>query len=119
LPPTAPPDMSVKALDDPALHLDEADVQAGAYVFMANFAGCHGPDLNGSGTAPDLRESRIALHFDELWPVVHDGSLLPLGMPKFDTLTREQVSQIYSYVRAGAREALGLRIVAPAGGSKL
>jgi hypothetical protein len=31
------------------------------------------------------------------------------GMPRYDTLTREQVMQIYAYIRAGAREALGTR----------
>jgi hypothetical protein len=48
-----------------------------------------------------------------------DMSVLPLGMPKFDTLTREQVNQIFSYIRAGAREALGLRNAAPPGSGKL
>jgi quinohemoprotein ethanol dehydrogenase len=109
LPPTAPADMSVKALDDPALNLNEADVKAGAFLFLANCAGCHGPGLKGSGTAPDLRESQIALHAGSLWPVVHDGLLLSRGMPKFDLLTRQQVDQIHTYIRAGAREALGLR----------
>jgi quinohemoprotein ethanol dehydrogenase len=109
LPPTAPPDRSVKALDDPSLRLNEADVQAGAALFLGNCAGCHGPGLRGAGTAPDLRESQIALRLDGLWPVLNQGSLLALGMPRFDDLTLEQVRQIYSYIRAGAREALGLR----------
>jgi hypothetical protein len=32
--------------------------------------------------------------------------LVQRGMPRFETLTREQVMQIYAYVRAGARQAL-------------
>ena len=42
-----------------------------------------------------------------------------LGMPKFDMLTREQVNQIYGYIRAGAREALGLRKAESADSGKL
>ena len=36
-------------------------------------------------------------------------ALLQSGMPRFEMLTREQVMQIYAYIRAGAREALGTR----------
>jgi quinohemoprotein ethanol dehydrogenase len=108
LPPTAPADRSVKALDDPSLALKEEDVKAGQQLFMA-CALCHGRDGESSGTAPDLRESAVALDFDSLWTVVHDGALLPKGMPRFEDLTRDQVHQIYSYIRARAREALGTR----------
>ena len=40
---------------------------------------------------------------------MHDGALIERGMPRFDTLTREQVMQIYAYIRAGAREAIAAR----------
>jgi len=119
LPPTPPPDLSVKALDNPSLQLNEHDVKAGAFLYLANCAGCHGPGLKGAGTAPDLRESTLALNVDGIWSVAHDGSLLPVGMPKFDALTRNEISQIYLYIRAGAREALGLRKADDAGGGKL
>ena len=33
LPPTAPPDMSVKAVDDPSFQIDDADAQAGHALF--------------------------------------------------------------------------------------
>jgi hypothetical protein len=38
--------------------------------------------------------------------VVHEGTLIEHGMPRFEMLTREQVMQIYAYIRAGARAAL-------------
>jgi quinohemoprotein ethanol dehydrogenase len=41
--------------------------------------------------------------------VLHEGALLPNGMPRFDSFTREQSDAIHAYIRAGAREALGLR----------
>ena len=106
LPPSPPPDMRVKAVDDPSIVIRDADVAAGRDMFLA-CAVCHGRDLlSAGGPAPDLRESRLALDPDAFWTVVHDGALIERGMPRFDTLTREQVMQIYAYIRAGAREAI-------------
>jgi quinohemoprotein ethanol dehydrogenase len=44
---------------------------------------------------------------EAFWTVLHEGALIQQGMPKFDNLTRQQAMQIYAYIRAGAREALG------------
>jgi quinohemoprotein ethanol dehydrogenase len=108
-PASAPPTTIVNALDDPSLRLNDADVAAGRALFIA-CAVCHGRDLVSAGSpGPDLRESKLALQFDSLWSVVHDGTLLKNGMPGFPTLTREQVTQIHAYVRAGAREVLKSR----------
>ena len=98
--------MTVKALDDPSLKLNEADVSAGSALYMACVA-CHGRNLISAGSpAPDLRESRVALNPDSLWTVLHDGTLLPNGMPRFEMFTRDQVGQLFAYIRAVAREAL-------------
>jgi len=40
----------------------------------------------------------------ELWAVVHDGALLQQGMPRFETLTRAQVNDIFQYIRKQSRE---------------
>jgi quinohemoprotein ethanol dehydrogenase len=53
-----------------------------------------------------LRESAVALYQESLWGVLHEGTLLPRGMPRFENLTQEQVRQIHAYIRAMAREAL-------------
>ncbi len=107
LPSTPPPDTTVKAVDDPSLRIDAADVAAGHALYMA-CAACHGRDLNSSGAfAPDLRESQLALDPERFWTVLHEGLLLPNGMPKFGDFTRDQANQIYEYIRAGAREASG------------
>jgi len=109
LAPSPPRSMKVEALDDPGLKLNEADVQAGARQYL-QCGVCHGPQLRSPGApAPDLRESQIALRDEDLWSVVHDGTLLSRGMPRFEELSREQVRQIHAYIRAGAREALDLR----------
>jgi quinohemoprotein ethanol dehydrogenase len=106
LPPAAPRDLRVHALDDPKLAIKPADVQAGRALYM-NCVLCHGRDLNGAGApAPDLRESQIALDRASLWSVLHDGTLIQLGMPRFETMSRTQADQLYAYIRAGARDAL-------------
>lgn len=107
LPASAPADESVKTLDDPSYRLDARQVAAGRALYAA-CAICHGRELvSAGGPAPDLRASRIASSPESLWTVLHDGALLPKGMPRFETLTRAQVMQIYSYIRAGARAASG------------
>jgi quinohemoprotein ethanol dehydrogenase len=106
LPKSPPPDLTVHALDDPKLKLNEADVHAGANLYLNCFV-CHGRDaVSAGGPAPDLRESQIALSLQSLWPVVHDGVLMDHGMPRFEMLTHEQVRQIYDYIRARARAAI-------------
>jgi quinohemoprotein ethanol dehydrogenase len=108
LPPSAPPDASVHALDDPALKIDASDAAAGQGLFMMNCAACHGLNVISAGApAPDLRESPAALDRNALWSIVHDGALLPRGMPRFDNLDADQFRQIYSYIRAQARAARG------------
>jgi quinohemoprotein ethanol dehydrogenase len=102
-------DMTLTPVDDPALVLDEASITKGRALGVMCIA-CHGINLKGAGApAPDLRESAIALSEDDLWNVLHEGSLAPRGMPKFSILTRGQVHNIWSYIRATAREELGTR----------
>ena len=110
LPPTPARGLKLKPVDDPKLVLDETQVQAGDRLFNSNCWSCHGLKLHSTGGfAPDLRESMVALDRDSLWGVLHEGALLSEGMPRFDALTREQSDAIHAYIRAGAREALGLR----------
>jgi quinohemoprotein ethanol dehydrogenase len=106
LPPTAPRDFSVHALDDPAFKLDQGHVASGHALF-AQCAMCHGADAVSSGEpAPDLRESHAALDMDTLRAILQKGSLQSQGMPQFGLLSDENVFDIYSYIRARARDAL-------------
>jgi len=105
LPPSPARDMTAHALDDPALQIDEQAARAGQALSIACLA-CHGPGFRGAGSpAPDLRESQLALSEPGFQAVVHDGTLMKLGMPRFDSLSPEQVHDLYMYVRATAREA--------------
>lgn len=118
LPPTASKEMVVRAVDDASLQIAEHDIEAGRQLYVNYFCmACHGRDLVSAGTAPDLRESALALHPDSFWTVVHDGALLHKGMPTFEKLTREEARQLQAYIRAGAREALGTRKPTTKGGA--
>jgi quinohemoprotein ethanol dehydrogenase len=78
----------------------------GAGLYAANCSICHGKELlSTGGPGPDLRESNIAIHEDDLWNATQ-GALIQSGMPKFDNLTREQIHLLHAYIRAGARKAL-------------
>ncbi len=101
----ATPDLNVRPVDDPGLVIDPAQADAGAKL-ARRCVSCHGGNLQSAGTAPDLRESAIALNPDALWAVVHEGALIQNGMPRFDNFSREQVNQIYAYIRTLARRAL-------------
>ena len=109
LPPTAPRDMKVHALDDPKLVLNPADVAAGRGLSI-QCAACHGIGMHATGTpGPDLRESAIAVDLASFRAVLKEGPLMERGMPRFEGLTDEQIRQLHAYVRARARDALGIR----------
>jgi quinohemoprotein ethanol dehydrogenase len=104
LPPTAPADRAVHALDDPGLVIDEAQAKAGFAAYGELCSNCHGRLLVSAGSpAPDLRESPIALNWASLRAVVKDGALLPKLMPRFEQVSDERLRSIYMYIRAQAR----------------
>ncbi len=105
LPPTAPRDLTVHALDDPTVKIDAAAAEAGSVLYRSNCAYCHGRLLVSPGSpGPDLRESPGALGWDSFRAVLKDGTLVPRLMPKFDELSDEQLRDLFMYIRAGARE---------------
>jgi quinohemoprotein ethanol dehydrogenase len=109
LPPSPLPDFTVHALDNAGLKLDEADVTAGR-ALSVQCAACHGVGLQATGTpGPDLRESAIALNLTSFSALLKNGYLIQQGMPRFQYLTDDQINDLYSYIRAKAREALGKR----------
>ena len=109
LPAGPPRDMTVHAIDDPDYKINEADVAAGRSLQIA-CASCHGAGFHGAGApGPDLRESAIAARLDTFTYLVRNGRM-EKGMPSFDWLTDEQIRQLYAYLRARSREALGKRL---------
>ena len=107
LAPALPPDMGVYAVDDPTVEIDTADIAPGRTLFATVCSVCHGMNLNSAGApGPDLRESSLALHWESLWAVLHNGTLMSRGMPRYEHYSEAQVRQMHAYIRAGAREAL-------------
>lgn len=110
LPPTPPRDLTVKAVDDRNLQLEESAVAAGRVLFGGVCAGCHGVGARSpGGAAPDLRESSLAVNLDAFRAVLQSGAMQVNGMPKFDDFSDEEIRDVFMYVRAAAREALGTR----------
>lgn len=110
LAPMPPADRALHAVDDPAYQVVESDLVEGYRLYTRNCSVCHGSDVvSGNTTAPDLREAAVPLDGDGFWTVVHEGPLRPAGMPRFAELSRAEVDKIRNYIRATAREALGLR----------
>jgi quinohemoprotein ethanol dehydrogenase len=117
LPPGKPRDPKVYALDDPSLALDERDVAAGRALQIL-CASCHGAGMRGAGSpGPDLRESAAALQLASFRQIVREGRM-DKGMPAYPKLGDEQIRQLHAYLRARAREVLGLRAPFQPGGAR-
>ena len=107
LPATAARDFSVNALDKPELAIDYPVANAGATLFGLACALCHGLGTRSAGLAPDLRESAVALELTSFSAALSQGSFAKNGMPKFNDLSAAEVSALYQYIRAKAREQQG------------
>ena len=107
LPPTAPADMTVDALDDPDLRIEPARVASGAKLYVDKVCVmCHGANLVSAGTpGPDLRESSIAMDREALGKLLTEGLLAANGMPRYSELSDDDVRDLYMYIRDGARKA--------------
>jgi quinohemoprotein ethanol dehydrogenase len=105
LPPAQPPP-KLAIIDEPGVQLDPKVVEMGSKAFGSSCLVCHGPGAIAGGAAPDLRASPLALSKDGFKAVVHDGGLVPKGMPKFDELTDDQLEALRTFVRFRAQDAL-------------
>ncbi|MGE3690782.1 MAG: PQQ-dependent dehydrogenase, methanol/ethanol family [Novosphingobium sp.] len=106
LPPTAPYDETVHPVDDPAMTVSTADVEAGGRLFVQCIA-CHGGQAESAGApGPDLRESGVPLDVAAFRQVVQGGALLSKGMPQFETFTDVQLGQLRAYIRQMARNEI-------------
>jgi len=106
LPASPPRNLKVNVQDNPAEVLDPQQIAMGKAMSIACTA-CHGRNMIGvGGPAPDLRESAVPLSPEIFWSVVHDGTLIERGMPRFDMFGKPQVEALRQYVRASARAEL-------------
>lgn len=97
-----------KAIRQPPLPRQPREVaELGRTVFEQNGCGnCHGDQLNvsGNGRIPDLRTAPEPLL--RLMPqILRDGIFQSQGMPRFTTITEQQVTQLQAYIVNAAWDA--------------
>jgi quinohemoprotein ethanol dehydrogenase len=110
LPPTSAPAFA-RPLEAPEFAIDPAKVEAGSREYVRCLL-CHGTALVAGGNAPDLRASPVLLSAESFAAIVRDGALVSRGMPRFAELSDSQLNSLRHFVRAKARESLG--VYAPA-----
>jgi quinohemoprotein ethanol dehydrogenase len=101
----------IAAIDDPDYTANAAKAGRGMMTFSQYCSACHGFFAIAGGSAPDLRTSGVILTADAFRQVVHEGALMPNGMPRFEELTNGQLDDIRQYLRSRAAE---LRAAPPA-----
>lgn len=113
LPPSQPATLKLAVKDNPTEVLDPRQVAMGKAMYIA-CAACHGRNVVAvGGPAPDLRESAVPLNSEAFWSVVHDGSLIQSGMPRFAMFGKPQIEALRLYVRSRARAKLAEQRSAP------
>jgi len=95
---------SLRPADDPDYHPVDAQASRGARVFGMHCFVCHGMSAAAAGAAPDLRASGIPLSREAFRRVVHDGALVPNGMPRFEELSDAELDDARQYLRSRAAE---------------
>jgi quinohemoprotein ethanol dehydrogenase len=102
LPPKRIPNLTRRS--DPHFSADRESVTRGSKLFNGRCAVCHGFGAVSAGFAPDLRRSPIVVSQDAFQAVVQQGALLPNGMPKFESLSNEDLSGLRDYIRYQAHD---------------
>jgi quinohemoprotein ethanol dehydrogenase len=88
--------------DDPDYHSNDAQALQGARVFGMHCFVCHGMNAAAAGAAPDLRASSVPLSAEAFRRIVHDGALVPNGMPRFEELSDTELDDARQYLRSRA-----------------
>src|SRR5579862_9245014 len=80
---------------------DNRAAEIGGQIYAVNCAKCHGPQGQGTGNIPALKEGPAqAASEGELFWFVTQGDVAN-GMPAWDSLSDERRWQIVSYMKAG------------------
>jgi len=97
-----------------AIEYTEADVGAGAGVYVANCLFCHGlPAVNNGGNIPNLGySSKEVLQNAKAW--VLEGTATERGMPSFKgKLTEDDVTKVVAFVQALADQQMAANSATP------
>ncbi len=92
---------------DKNFKIDEEKASTGGGLFATHVCiSCHGAGAVAGIKAPDLRESEAVTSGNEdvFKSIVRDGALLENGMPKYPTLTDEELEAMRHFIRKQAHE---------------
>ena len=95
-----------QVVHDGTFSIDSLKSKLGKSLYERTCITCHGANAIAGGAAPDLRKSPTPLSEDAFSAVVRDGILLPVGMPRYDELSVDDVEGIQHYIRERANRAL-------------
>jgi quinohemoprotein ethanol dehydrogenase len=90
------------ATEDPDFRPNDAAANAGMATYIRRCFVCHGGDVISGGIAPDLRTSAAITDKDVFASIVHEGMLVPNGMPRFEELTEAEREDLRQYLRSRA-----------------
>lgn len=105
--PEQPARQMAKPIVDNDFKVDEAKAAAGAGTYAGHLCvACHGGGAVAGVKAPDLRESPHLLNdsMQSFKDIVRGGALLEKGMPRYPTLTDEELEGLQHYIRKQANE---------------
>ncbi|MGH1405663.1 MAG: PQQ-dependent dehydrogenase, methanol/ethanol family [Rhodomicrobiaceae bacterium] len=105
--PKQPAPEMAQPIFDKKFKVDDKKAGNGAGTYAVHLCvACHGGGAVSGIKAPDLRESPVLLKGNEKMfeSIVRGGALLENGMPKFPTLTDEELDNIRHYIRKQAHE---------------
>ena len=89
---------------DATFRPDAAQIGRGAVLFGGHCLACHGLNAVAGGIAPDLRWSSVPLSAETFTTILHDGALVPNGMPRFEELKKSEIEDLRAYLRSRRRD---------------
>lgn len=87
---------------NPDLHSDREAVARGEMTYDLHCLGCHGIDAVAQGNAPDLRASPVLRSAEAFDDIVRHGKLIAAGMPRFDDVSADELSDVRQFIRSRA-----------------
>jgi quinohemoprotein ethanol dehydrogenase len=92
------------ATQDPDFRPNATTAAAGQETYIRRCFICHGGDVISGGIAPDLRTSAAITDKDVFTSIVHEGMLVPNGMPRFEELSETERENLRQYLRTRAND---------------
>jgi quinohemoprotein ethanol dehydrogenase len=93
-----------RASTDPDYRANIALARRGADIYFHRCLTCHGVEVVSGGTAPDLRASSVPPAAEAFDKVVRGGILTSNGMPRFEEISDQEVTELRQYIRSRAAE---------------